>query len=232
MLMTMTQLAGPPPPTQRPRRPAVLSVANQLTASRLGLSIVLFVLIAAEQWRWGLVVFALAAVTDWLDGYFARVRGQASSLGRVFDPLVDKVLVCGAFIFLLPYGGRPPAGWLTEQWLTPWMVTIVVAREFLITGLRGWLESLGVSFGADWLGKLKMGLQCAALVGVLVALTWPEQPLLALVRDALLYAMLAATILSGLQYLWRAVTILRSDPDKLSSGGKVVGHLPSSSPKG
>src|SRR5262249_45498053 len=121
------------------------------------------------------------------------------------------------------------------EWLTPWMVTIVVAREFLITGLRGWLESLGVSFGADWMGKLKMGLQCAALVAVLVALTWPTQALLALGRDLLLYAMLAATILSGLQYVWRAVVILRHDPEELATGGKVVGpvcNLPTSSPKG
>src|SRR5262249_31998535 len=125
--MMTTQLTSPPPPTHRPRRPAILSVANQLTASRLALSIILFLLIATEHWRWALVVFSLAAVTDWLDGYAARVRGQTSSLGRVFDPLVDKVLVCGAFIFLLPYGGKPPAGWLTTEWLTPWMVTIVVA---------------------------------------------------------------------------------------------------------
>jgi CDP-diacylglycerol---glycerol-3-phosphate 3-phosphatidyltransferase len=208
--LTTTQ----PTTAQRPRKPAILSVANQLTASRLVLSIGLFALIAVEQWLWALVVFALAAVTDWLDGYFARTRGQTSALGRVFDPLVDKVLVCGAFIFLLPFGSTPPAGWLT-----PWMVTVVVAREFLITGLRGWLESLGVSFGADWLGKLKMTLQCAAIIGVLVAQTWSDQGLLSLARDVLIYAMLAATILSGLQYVWRGVLILRNAPEKTSAGG-------------
>src|SRR5262249_24451104 len=110
------QLTAPPPPA-RPRRAAVLSIANQLTASRLLLSAVLFALIASELWLWCLAVFAPAAFTDWLDGYFARARGQVGALGRVFDPLVDKVLVCGAFIFLLPYGPRPPAGWLTAEWL-------------------------------------------------------------------------------------------------------------------
>jgi CDP-diacylglycerol--glycerol-3-phosphate 3-phosphatidyltransferase len=211
--MTEPLLTTQPPAAQRPRKPALLSVANQLTASRLVLSVGLFALIAVEQWLWALVVFALAAVTDWLDGYFARTRGQTSALGRVFDPLVDKVLVCGAFIFLLPYGSSPPAGWLT-----PWMVTVVVAREFLITGLRGWLESMGVSFGADWLGKLKMGLQCAAIIGILLAQSWPEQALLSLGRDVLIYAMLAATILSGLQYVWRGAWLVRGTPEKRSAG--------------
>jgi CDP-diacylglycerol--glycerol-3-phosphate 3-phosphatidyltransferase len=206
-------LTTQPPAATKPRKPALLSVANQLTASRLVLSVGLFALIAVEQWLWALVVFGLAAVTDWLDGYFARTRGQASALGRVFDPLVDKVLVCGAFIFLLPYGSAPPA-----SWLTPWMVTVVVAREFLITGLRGWLESMGTSFGADWLGKLKMGLQCAAIIGILVAQTWSEPWLLGVARDVLIYAMLAATILSGLQYVWRGVLIVRGAPEKTSAG--------------
>jgi CDP-diacylglycerol--glycerol-3-phosphate 3-phosphatidyltransferase len=204
--------------TSTPPKPAaIFSLPNQLTISRLGLAVVLFVLIAYEGWLWGVVVFAAAAVTDWLDGYLARVWGQTSALGRVLDPLVDKVLVCGAFIFLLPYGNEP--GWLMPWmgWLTPWMVTVVMAREFLITGLRGWLESLGVSFGADWLGKVKMVLQSTAIVAILLAQQW-VWPGLALGRDILIYAMLAATILSGLQYVWRAAIILVNDPEKLSGG--------------
>src|SRR6266849_2274351 len=145
-----------------PREPPVFNAPNQLTASRLVLSIVLFILIAFESWLWCMVVFALAAVTDWLDGYLARKQGLTSVLGRVFDPLVDKVLICGAYIFLLGIGGR--------SGLLPWMVTVVVARELIITGLRSYLENRGVVFGADWLGKLKMGLQCAALFVIFAAL--------------------------------------------------------------
>jgi CDP-diacylglycerol--glycerol-3-phosphate 3-phosphatidyltransferase len=91
----------------------------------------------------------------------------------------------------------------------------VVSREFIITGLRSYLETLGVRFGADWLGKLKMGLQCAALIAIFIALYSPSA-LFAFCRDVLVWTMLAATILSGLQYCWRAVRILRSDSDKLS----------------
>src|SRR6516225_3281232 len=105
-------------------RPGVFNLPNQLTAARLGLAIVLFFLIAGESWLWCGLVFAVASGTDWLDGYLARRQGLSSALGRVFDPLVDKVLICGAFIFLLGVSAEA-AG------LRPWMVTVVVARELI-----------------------------------------------------------------------------------------------------
>lgn len=195
--------------TATPTRPPVFNLPNQLTAARFVLALVLFALIGFEQWLACLLVFAVAAFTDWLDGYLARVRNLASTLGRNLDPLVDKVLLCGAFIFLLPVG--TPGGWLM-----PWMVTVVVARELIITSLRGYMESLGAKFGADWLGKLKMVLQCAAVSVIFLALassTWfpAWTAWLGLARDILLWAMLAATLLSGLQYLWRAAALLRND---------------------
>lgn len=196
--------------TLTPSRPPVFNLANQLTTSRLVLALLLFVLIDSKFWLWSIVVFAAAAVTDWLDGYLARKQGLASTLGRNLDPLVDKVLICGAYIFLLPAG-------IDGGWLRPWMVTVIVARELIITSLRSFLENRGAVFGADWLGKLKMGLQCAALFGIFVFLwlnTGQEAADLwffATVRDGLIWAMLAATALSGLQYLWRAAGLLKSD---------------------
>src|SRR5713101_926164 len=99
--------------TLTPSRPPVFNLPNQLTAARLVLAFVLFGLIAAERWLGCTVVFALAALTDWLDGYLARKQGLISTLGRNLDPLVDKVLICGAYIFLLPAG-------LSDGWLLPW----------------------------------------------------------------------------------------------------------------
>jgi CDP-diacylglycerol--glycerol-3-phosphate 3-phosphatidyltransferase len=191
-------------------RPPVFNVPNQLTASRFVLAIVLFVLIGQEDyWLGCVVVFAVAAATDWLDGYLARKQGISSTLGRILDPLVDKVLICGAYIFLLKV---PLSG------LEPWMVTVVVAREMVITSLRSFLENQGASFGADWLGKIKMGLQCAALLGVFTALYFhgldvDESRVLFFdtVRSGLIYAMLGATVMSGLQYLWKATLLLRAD---------------------
>jgi CDP-diacylglycerol---glycerol-3-phosphate 3-phosphatidyltransferase len=192
--------------TITPSRPQVWNLPNILTISRLGLAVVLFILIACGSWIWCTIVFAAAAVTDWLDGYLARKQGLTSPLGRNLDPLVDKVLICGAYIFLLPVSG---AG------LAAWMVTVVVARELIITGLRSFLENKGASFGADWLGKVKMVLQCAALFAIFVALEAPDHHFLKgawgvfeVLRGLFIYAMIVATALSGLQYLWRAALLL------------------------
>jgi CDP-diacylglycerol--glycerol-3-phosphate 3-phosphatidyltransferase len=193
-----------------PTRPPVFNLPNQLTAARFGLGIVLFLLIVLELWAWCVVVFALAAFTDWLDGYLARRHNLVSSLGRQLDPLVDKVVICGAFIFLLPVAGSG---------LAAWMVTVVVARELIITGLRGFLETRGAVFGADWLGKIKMGLQCATLFVIFGVLKGMEFSLwsgsiletVPLLRDILLYLTVAVTALSGLQYLWRAALLLKEE---------------------
>ena len=119
------------------------------------------------------------------------------------------MLICGAFIFLLPVRTRGHAG---RGWSA-----VVIGRELLITGVRGFVESLGKKFGADWLGKLKMILQCAWLLAVLVYLTIREQSWAAdfvgpveMLHYGLIYAMLAATVLSGLQYCWQAAKLMSS----------------------
>lgn len=199
----MTATATPP------KKPAIFNLPNQLTAGRLVLGIILFVLIEHEEWLWCIGVFALAALSDWLDGYIARKQGITSTLGRNLDPLVDKVVICGAYVFLLKH---PASG------LTPWIIVIVVSRELIITGLRSFLENLGANFGAEWLGKIKMGLQCAALFAIFLAL-YNKHDLLLLGRDTteffdwvsttFVWAMWIATAISGLQYLWKAFALLR-----------------------
>lgn len=182
-----------------PAQPPVFNLPNLLTGSRLVLGIGLFALIEWEQWIACIIVFTLAALTDWLDGYLARKQGLTSTLGRNLDPLVDKVVICGAFTFLLTHD---------KSGVAPWMVTVVVARELIITSLRSFLENAGATFGADWLGKVKMVLQCGALFAVFVALQAPAE-IFDWIRDGFIYAMLAATALSGLQYLWRAWIMVR-----------------------
>ncbi len=196
-----------PTATQVSAAPKVWNLPNVLTATRLGLALVLFAAIAAEAWWSALAVFIVAAITDWLDGYLARRQGLTSAFGRNFDPLVDKVLVCGAFIFLLPVPGSD---------LKAWMVTLVVGRELIVTGLRSFFESRMANFGADWLGKIKMVLQCATLIAILASLavrgadTPAIHSFLDAARFGLIWAMLLATALSGLQYLWRAAVLFRS----------------------
>ena len=183
------------------------NVPNLLSLSRLPLAVVLFACISYAAWPAGLAVFLVACVTDGLDGWWARTYGPLTPVGRNLDPLADKVLIGGTFIYLLQV---PGAG------LMPWMVTVVVCRELLITGLRGIVEAAGKSFGADWFGKLKTVLQSAVIVGVLL-LEWLRGvpaaantvALLEPVQIGLLAAMLTATVGSAVRYTIKAAELLR-----------------------
>jgi CDP-diacylglycerol--glycerol-3-phosphate 3-phosphatidyltransferase len=183
------------------------NVPNLLSLSRLPLTVALCACIAYEAWPAALAIFSVAALTDWLDGWWARRYDRGSTLGRSLDPLTDKVLVGAAFIYLIPVSG---AGVL------PWMVAVVVCRELFVTGLRGVVEASGKKFGADWFGKLKTVLQCAVLIGAFVILSARDRPwaadalpALGVVYRVLLYAMLAATVGSMVQYVVKAYRLLR-----------------------
>src|SRR6056297_1836913 len=168
------------------------NVPNLLTSSRLVLSCVVFGLIAYELFFAACVCFMIAASTDWIDGYWARKYGQVTKVGRIFDPFVDKVIICGAFIALVEIDGSG---------VHAWMATVVVARELLVTSLRGMVEGGGGDFSASQLGKWKMVLQCAAVVAVLWSLIGTEPPVwLAWTATALLWAAIALTVYSGVDY--------------------------------
>lgn len=182
-------------------KPSLYSVPNLLSLSRVPLGIGVFACIATEIWPAALAIFAIATVTDWLDGWWARRFNQTSPVGRSLDPLTDKFLICGTFIYLQS----------ANVGVLPWMVTVIVGREILITGIRGIVEATGQKFGADWFGKLKTILQCIAILVVLVlqSIGPTEFPLLDTAWRAVLYAMLIATVGSGIQYLVKASKQLR-----------------------
>lgn len=182
------------------------NVPNILSLSRVPLTAVLCVGIEYRWWLFALVVFGIAALTDWLDGWWARKFNQMSAVGRALDPLTDKVLIGSAFIFLIR---------VDEAGVAPWMVAVMLSRELLITGIRGIVESAGQKFGADWFGKLKTILQCVVLVAVLLLLTCRQEEWLSDWLPAqfhayrvLLWLMLAATVGSGVQYLAKAYRAL------------------------
>jgi len=189
-----------------PPRESLVNIPNLLSAARIPLAIGLFACIVYSCWLAGLVIFLVATATDWLDGWWARRYGPLTIVGRNLDPLADKVLVCGAFIYLIP---------VADAGIDPWMTTVIVCRELIVTGIRGIVEATGQKFGADWFGKLKMGLQCAVLIGILWIEWWRSAGLsqglldvLMPIQVVLLYAMLAATVGSGLQYLVKAARML------------------------
>jgi CDP-diacylglycerol---glycerol-3-phosphate 3-phosphatidyltransferase len=190
-----------------PGNESLLNVPNVLSFVRIPLAVALFACIVQQLWLLGLVLFVVACATDWLDGWWARRYGPLTLVGRNLDPLADKILVCGSFIYLIP---------VSDAGILPWMVTVVVVRELLVTGIRGMVEATGRKFGADWFGKLKMGLQCAVLIGVLL-IQWGRAAgftpsvldVLDRVQTGLLWLMLAATIGSGGQYIVKAVRLLK-----------------------
>ena len=195
-----------PPDSPPPAHDPLLNVPNLLSLARIPLAVVVFVAVTQHAWLLALAAFVLACVTDWLDGWWARKYGPLTLVGRNLDPLADKILVCGAFIYLIP---------VRSAGIDPWMVVVVVIRELLVTGIRGMVEAAGKKFGADWFGKLKMGLQCAVLIGVFLIeyLRTPEPSdlltFLERVQLVLLWAMLVATVGSGVQYVVKAARLLK-----------------------
>lgn len=144
-----TERPGPAPPAS-----VVWNVPNQLTIARLVLAIGCFVALAFEAYGTALVLFALAAGTDWVDGFWARRYGQITQLGRILDPFADKIVICGTFIFLAA---------VPESEIAAWVAVVVVGREMLVTALRSFFEERGIDFSAKWAGKWKMAFQCAAV---------------------------------------------------------------------
>ena len=160
------------------------NVPNTLTVSRLALAVCVFALIDYESYAWALAIFVIAAVTDALDGYFARLLKQDTPLGRQLDPLIDKVIVSGCYIYLATIPGTG---------VMPWMVTAIVVRELLIQGLRSHLEGQGQPFGARTAGKLKTVVQCLSISAVLLCLAIEPSPGPpgCLLRDALTWLAVA-----------------------------------------
>jgi CDP-diacylglycerol--glycerol-3-phosphate 3-phosphatidyltransferase len=190
-------------PTNR-RLAKLLNLPNQLTSLRLILSVILFCFIAREEYLLSMILFIIAAGTDWLDGYYARKYGQVTTLGRILDPFADKVIVCGTFIFLAAIPEITKMHW----GLQAWMVVVIVGRELLVTALRSFIEERGSDFSANMSGKLKMVLQCIAASVCLFSLhhqaDWVSWLLVASVWSAV-----ALTVYSGIVYVLVAVRLLR-----------------------
>ena len=135
----------------------MLNLPTWLTVTRIFLVPVVMVVILTKNEHLGVVVFLAACLTDLLDGYLARKRKQETTLGKLLDPVADKLLMSAAFISLVEVGVAPA-----------WMVVIVVGREFAVTGLRSIAISQGVAIGASPWGKYKTASQVVAVVLLLL----------------------------------------------------------------
>ncbi len=128
-------------------------------------------------------VFALAAATDGLDGYFARSRDAVTTFGKLMDPLADKLLIVAALVSLV-----------SLHRLEAWVAMVIIAREIAVTGLRAIAAERGIVIAASWLGKIKTVLQIAAVFALIA-----EDPA-PLWVNLLVYCAVAATVISGADY--------------------------------
>jgi CDP-diacylglycerol--glycerol-3-phosphate 3-phosphatidyltransferase len=167
------------------------TVPNWLTIGRI-LSLPVIVLLASYPSRgFGIaaaVVFSIAAITDFFDGYIARRTGQVSEFGKLVDPIADKIIVAAAFIMLV-HLGRAPA----------WIIAFIISREFAVSGLRAYAGTRNVVIEARLMGKTKTTLQILAIICLLVNFNLWGFPF-PWVGQILLYAAFAATMWSGYEY--------------------------------
>jgi CDP-diacylglycerol--glycerol-3-phosphate 3-phosphatidyltransferase len=138
----------------------ILNLPNMLTMLRIAaIPLMAFLLLSPSRSAGfqAAAVFALASITDWLDGYLARRMGIVTVFGKFLDPIADKLIVMAALIMILPFG-RVPA----------WMVLVVLGREIIITGLRGIASNEGIVISASDLGKFKTIFQIVAILGLVL----------------------------------------------------------------
>ena len=194
--------------------------ANRLTLSRLGLTI-LFVVALNSDWPFGrtlaLVLFIVAGITDFVDGEIARRYQFVTNFGKLMDPLVDKVMMAAAFISLVPLKAIPA-----------WAATIIVARDFLITGLRLLASAQGQVLPAETLGKHKTSWQIVTVLFFLALLSAQELHYAGSdeawwVRawtvggTTLVWITVALTLYSGLGYAWRHRAIVGTEQQPTES---------------
>ncbi len=195
---------------------ARVNLPNAITFSRIILTAVFVAGTAMESaagdWV-ALVAFVIAAISDFVDGWLARKLGLVTPMGKLLDPVADKVLVGAAFVYLSAEGLCPV-----------WVTVLILAREFLVTGLRQIAMEAGEVIAADGLGKWKTGWQ---LTFCITALVWfafqpldPANPLVALIhylshpdgwlQPLSMWLALALTVYSGWNYLWTSRHLLRA----------------------
>jgi|TARA_E500000178_G_C16962739_1_gene726835 CDP-diacylglycerol--glycerol-3-phosphate 3-phosphatidyltransferase len=182
--------------------------ANQLTVARFWMAGIMLVCLSLET-SWAALVafilFAVASITDALDGWLARRIYGCSTFGKLMDPLADKVLTAAAFVALVEKGS-----------MAAWMVALILTRELMVTGLRLLLSEAQIVLAADQWGKWKTVIQMVVIMLLLGGLVWPEIGLPApqsSLASLLGYITVFFTLLSGITYFYRYRSYVSMDSD-------------------
>ena len=180
--------------------------------------------LSGEQEILASILFVLASITDGLDGYLARKRGQITTIGMLLDPLADKIMVTAAFIALVAYN---------PEVVKVWIVVVIIGREFLISGLRSIASSEGFTITASELGKLKTVVQIVSVVSAILAHRWDRWVIGVVVIPVKWYAIAAiyftvvVSTISAIDYFigfWKQIDHASKDRRKAAvlSRGKSV----------
>ncbi len=192
----------------------MMNLPNTISLFRLVLTAIFCVAASSEGvlgYAIALSAFVLGAISDWLDGYLARRLNLVTSLGKLLDPLADKILVCSGFVYLSAKGLCPV-----------WVTALIISREFLVTGIRQIAVEKGEVIAADGLGKWKTTFQLTFIITALTHLTFATvsfgHPLVRLLQYlsnpehwlilTSLWAAVVLTVISGLSYFWKSRDII------------------------
>jgi len=202
-------------------------IPNAITMLRILIAAAFFAVLGGYRFPdegilWGnvaIALFVLAATTDFVDGYLARKWNVVSLFGRLMDPFCDKVLILGTFIYFAGPRFSVEAWVESDRLLTmatgiyPWMVVIIIARELLVTSIRGVLESMGHTGSAKWAGKMKMILQ-SFILPLILLLVINFNPVkyagVMLTINILAWLLLVVTVWSGLPYVTGLIAVMRN----------------------
>lgn len=174
-----------------------MNVPNQLTLGRV-IAVPFFIALYLMGWDTiAAVLFILASATDALDGYLARKNNLVTNFGKIMDPLADKVLVVSALVLLVEAGE-----------VAGWMLIVILAREFAVAGLRTVAAADGKVIAAGTTGKIKTILQMLA-VPLLLLHNWPFSYINIPMDQALLWACVIMTVVSGAEYIIKNISVFK-----------------------
>jgi CDP-diacylglycerol--glycerol-3-phosphate 3-phosphatidyltransferase len=194
---------------QETKQQQSLNLPNYITLTRIfSIPLLIWILTTkrlnsfhGEQELLACAVFILASITDGIDGYLARKRGQITTMGMLLDPLADKLMIAAAYITLVQ---------VNPHIVTAWIAVLIVGREFLVSGLRSIAASQGFTIEASDLGKSKMVVQIVSVVAAILAHAWDYWPIpgtnfifpVDVIAHFAIWFMVALSLVSAFDYFW------------------------------
>lgn len=168
---------------------------NAFTLYRIiAVPVLVVVMLGSSKWNafFAALIFTLASITDFFDGFLARKLGLVSNFGKIMDPLADKILISSAFIMLVAHG-----------WVPAWMVCVIIGRELAVTGLRNIMTENDMDVSASQIAKWKTGFQIAALIPLMLHYKFFGIDM-AMLGNGLVWVALILTLVSGFDYFYKA----------------------------